>query len=93
MKVVVQRVTHAEVEVSKKIVGKIDKGLLLLVGFTYGDNIETLKWMANKVINLRIFDDKNGIMNLSLKDIGGKILSVSQFTLYGDGNKGNRPSI
>ncbi len=92
MKVVVQRVTHAEVEVSKKIVGKIDKGLLLLVGFTYGDNIETLKWMANKVINLRIFDDKNGIMNLSLKDINGKILSVSQFTLYGDGKKGNRPS-
>ena len=92
MKVVVQRVTHAEVEVSKKIVGKIDKGLLLLVGFTYGDNIEILKWMANKVINLRIFDDKNGIMNLSLKDIGGKILSVSQFTLYGEGNKGNRPS-
>lgn len=92
MKVVVQRVSHAKVEVSKKVVGQIDQGLLLLVGFTYGDNTETLKWMSKKIANLRIFDDENGIMNLSLKDINGKILSVSQFTLYGDSKKGNRPS-
>ena len=92
MKVVVQRVKEANVTVNKKIVGKIDKGLLLLVGFTYNDNDETLSWMINKILNLRIFDDTNGIMNLSIKDINGSILSVSQFTLYAECNKGNRPS-
>ena len=92
MKVVVQRVKEANVTVNKKIVGKIDKGLLLLVGFTYNDNDETISWMINKILNLRIFDDTNGIMNLSIKDINGSILSVSQFTLYAECNKGNRPS-
>lgn len=92
MKVVVQRVKKASVEVNEKIVGKIDNGVLLLVGFTYDDDIEKLEWMARKIVNLRIFDDENGVMNLSLKDVGGSILSVSQFTLYADPKKGNRPS-
>ena len=92
MKVVVQRVKKASVEVNEKIVGKIDNGVLLLVGFTYDDDIEKLKWMARKIVNLRIFDDENGVMNLSLKDVGGSVLSVSQFTLYADPKKGNRPS-
>lgn len=92
MKVVVQRVKKASVEVNEKIVGKIDSGVLLLVGFTYDDDIEKLKWMARKIVNLRIFDDENGVMNLSLKDVGGSVLSVSQFTLYADPKKGNRPS-
>lgn len=92
MKVVVQRVINSQVEVDDKIVGKIDKGLMLLVGFTENDNQETVKYMANKVLNLRIFDDENGVMNLSVTDIKGEILSISQFTLYGDARKGNRPS-
>ena len=92
MKVVVQRVKKASVEVNEKIVGKIDSGVLLLVGFTYDDDIEKLKWMARKIVNLRIFDDENGVLNLSLKDGGGSVLSVSQFTLYADPKKGNRPS-
>ncbi len=92
MRVVVQRVEKAHVEVNNKTVGKIDNGLLLLVGFTHNDTEKEIDWMVNKVINLRIFDDENGIMNKSLIDINGKILSVSQFTLYGDATKGNRPS-
>ena len=92
MKVVVQRVGNASVKVEGKIVGEIDKGLLLLVGFTEGDNLEKINYMVNKVINLRVFDDNNGVMNLSVQDVNGSILSVSQFTLYGDASKGNRPS-
>ncbi len=92
MKIAVQRVTNASVTVDSKIVGKIGNGLLLLVGFTKGDTYEKINYMVNKVINLRIFDDNNGVMNLSVKDVGGSILSVSQFTLYGDASKGNRPS-
>lgn len=92
MKIVVQRVTNASVTVDNKIVGKIDTGLLLLVGFTHDDTYEKINYMVNKVINLRIFDDNNGVMNLSVKDVNGSILSVSQFTLYGDASKGNRPS-
>ncbi len=92
MKIVVQRVTNASVTVDNKIVGKIDNGLLLLVGFTHDDTYEKINYMVNKVINLRIFDDNNGVMNLSVKDVNGSILSVSQFTLYGDASKGNRPS-
>ncbi len=92
MKVVVQRVTSASVEVLGKTVGSIDKGIMLLVGFTSGDDSNIIDYMVNKVINLRIFDDNNGVMNLSVKDVGGSILSVSQFTLYGDASKGNRPS-
>lgn len=92
MKVVVQRVGNASVKVEGKTVGQINRGLLLLVGFTEGDNLEKINYMVNKVINLRIFDDNNGVMNLSVQDVNGSILSVSQFTLYADASKGNRPS-
>lgn len=92
MKVVVQRVQNANVTVKDKTVGQIKKGLLLLVGFTQNETQENIDWMVNKITNLRIFDDQDGIMNLSIKDIKGEILSVSQFTLYADSKKGNRPS-
>lgn len=92
MKVILQRVKKASVSVDKKTVGQIDKGLLILVGFTEGDKDQEIDWMINKITNLRIFDDENGIMNLSVKDVNGAILSVSQFTLYADSKKGNRPS-
>ena len=75
-----------------KILVKIDNGLMLLVGFTDTDNKDTILWMVNKVINLRIFPDNNGVMNLSVLDTKGSILSISQFTLYADTSKGNRPS-
>ncbi len=92
MKLVIQRVNKSSVIVDKKTVGSIDLGMVILVGITKTDNIETIKYLVNKVINLRIFDDSNGIMNLSIKDINGAILSISQFTLYCDTSKGNRPS-
>lgn len=92
MRVIVQRSNESKVLVDKKIVGKIDKGLVLLVGFTHNDDIDDIKYIVNKIVNLRIFDDENGIMNLSVKDVNGAILSVSQFTLYADSKKGNRPS-
>lgn len=92
MKIVVQRCSKASVTVDKKVVGKIDKGLVLLVGFTEGDSVNEITYMADKVINLRIFDDENGVMNRSILDVGGSILSISQFTLYGDARKGRRPS-
>ncbi len=92
MRVVVQRSGHAKCTVDGKITGEIDKGLVLLVGFTAGDNEETIHWLVHKILNLRIFDDENGVMNKSILDIGGKILSISQFTLYADTKKGNRPS-
>ena len=91
MKVVVQRVESSSVLVDDKIVGQINKGLMILVGFTYGDNIDTIKYIVNKIVNLRIFDDENGVMNLSVNDIKGEILSVSQFTLYATFG-GRRPS-
>ncbi len=92
MKVVVQRVQNANVTVKNKKVGQINKGLLLLVGFTQNETQENIDWMVKKITNLRIFDDQDGIMNISIKDIKGEILSVSQFTLYADSKKGNRPS-
>ena len=92
MRIVVQRVKKASVTVEEKIVGKINNGLLLLVGFTHNDNIDSIDYLVNKVLNLRIFDDENGIMNKSVLDVNGSILSVSQFTLYADTKKGNRPS-
>lgn len=92
MRIVVQRVKNASVTVDGKITGSINDGLLLLVGFTSLSDKEKIDYMVKKVINLRIFDDNNGVMNLNVKDIGGSILSVSQFTLYGDASKGNRPS-
>lgn len=92
MRVVVQRAIDAKVEVNKKIVGHIDNGLVLLVGFTNTDTSKEIDWMVNKILNLRIFDDENGVMNLSVQDVKGSILSISQFTLYADARKGNRPS-
>src|SRR5690625_1982643 len=92
MKVVVQRSKKSSVSVDGQLVSSIDKGLVLLVGFTEGDTEEKLVNMARKIANLRIFDDEAGIMNKSILDVGGSILSISQFTLYGDATKGNRPS-
>ncbi len=92
MRVVVQRSKEASCKVDGKITGKIDKGMVLLVGFTEGDNEDTIKYMINKIINLRIFDDENGVMNKSINPEDSQILSISQFTLYGDATKGNRPS-
>lgn len=92
MKIVVQRCKRASVTVDSKIVGKIDNGLMLLVGFTHGDTSREIDYMIDKVLNLRIFDDNEGVMNKSLLDVNGSILSVSQFTLYGDASKGRRPS-
>lgn len=92
MKVVVQRAGTSSVKVNKKIVGNINSGLVLLVGFTDTDTIDTLKFMVKKIVNLRIFPDEAGIMNKSILDYGSDILSISQFTLYGDATKGNRPS-
>ena len=92
MRVIVQRCDDAKVDVDNKTVGSVGKGMMLLVGFTEGDNSTNIDYMVDKVINLRIFDDENGVMNGSLLDIGGEILSISQFTLYGDASKGRRPS-
>lgn len=92
MRVVVQRSLASKVLVDNNLVGEIDKGLVLLVGFTHTDTIDDVLYMVNKIVNLRIFDDENHIMNKSIKEIKGKILSISQFTLYGDTKKGNRPS-
>ena len=92
MRVLVQRSKNSSVIVDGKIIGAIEKGLVLLVGFTEGDNIENIEYLAKRVVNLRIFDDENGVMNKSILDCGGEILSISQFTLYADTKKGNRPS-
>lgn len=92
MKVVIQRVKKSSVAVKDVVVGQIDKGLCILVGFTENDNIDDINYIVKKIINLRIFDDDNGVMNKSILDIGGEILSISQFTLYADTKKGNRPS-
>ena len=92
MKVVVQRVLNASCVVEGNVVSKIDKGLMLLVGFTHNDSLEQVEKMANKIAKLRIFEDHAGKMNLSVKDINGEILSISQFTLYANPYEGNRPS-
>ena len=92
MKVVVQRSKKSSVSINNKIVGKIDKGLVILVGFTDGDSLKDIDYIVKKIVNLRIFDDDNGVMNKSIKDVGGSILSISQFTLYAETKKGNRPS-
>lgn len=92
MKVVVQRVSEANVTIAGNIVGQIGKGYLLLVGFTHSDTEETARYLANKILKLRVFPDASGKLNLSIQDVGGEILSVSQFTLYGDTSDGNRPS-
>lgn len=92
MKVVVQRVKEANVKVDGKIVGSCNYGYMLLVSFTSGDNEKVIDYMINKILNLRIMDDEFGVMNKSILDIKGNILSISQFTLYADTKKGNRPS-
>lgn len=92
MKIVLQRSKQAYVKVDGEEVGAIDKGLVLLVGVTHGDTKEAAKFLADKVVNLRIFEDEDGKMNHSLLDVGADILSVSQFTLYGDCQKGRRPN-
>ncbi len=92
MRVVVQRVSRAEVRIAGKSVGKIGSGLLVLAGFAPTDTAETLAWMADKVLGLRLFSDADSKMNLALADVQGGVLVVSQFTLYGDSSKGRRPS-
>ena len=92
MRALLQRTGNAKVVVADKTVGKIDQGLVVLVGFTEGDTLEKIEYMAKKIVNLRIFPDENDVMNKSILDYGGDILSISQFTLYGDATKGNRPS-
>lgn len=92
MRVVVQRSKQASVTVSGEITGSIDYGLVLLVGITHGDTKDDAEYVAEKIANLRIFEDESGKMNHSVIDVGGSILSVSQFTLYGDTRKGRRPS-
>lgn len=92
MRVLVQRSLESSVTVDNKVIGKIDRGLVLLVGFKNNDSEKDIDYMIKKIINLRIFDDENGIMNKSILDVGGKVLSISQFTLYAETKKGNRPS-
>ncbi len=92
MRILVQRSKKSSVTVDNKVIGQINKGLVLFVSFTQNDSINEIDYLVNKVLNLRIFDDENGIMNKSILEVGGSILSISQFTLYADSTKGNRPS-
>ncbi|WEV50345.1 D-aminoacyl-tRNA deacylase [Lactobacillus sp. ESL0731] len=92
MRVVIQRVNHAQVKIEGQTVGQIKRGLLLLVGIKEGDDLATVQKAAAKVAKMRIFEDENGKTNLAIRDVGGEILSVSQFTLLADTKKGNRPS-
>ena len=92
LRTVIQRVRFARVSVDGKIIGEIDKGLLILLGVSHDDSEKEMKWLANKTKNLRIFEDEEEKMNLSLEDIKGKALIISQFTLYANSVKGNRPS-
>lgn len=92
MRVLVQRSLESCVKVDGNVIGRIDNGLVLLVGFTHNDTSKDVDYMVKKILNLRIFDDDNRVMNRSILDVGGSILSISQFTLYADTKKGNRPS-
>jgi D-aminoacyl-tRNA deacylase len=92
MRVVLQRVSAASVAIGGRVVGSIGRGFCLLVGFTHGDTEAQADWMAEKILGLRLFSDADGKMNLGLEDVGGALLVVSQFTLYGDASKGRRPS-
>jgi D-tyrosyl-tRNA(Tyr) deacylase len=92
MKFVIQRVTHASVTVDNEVIGKINKGFMVLIGVEDADTIAIADKMVSKLVNMRVFEDENGKMNLALKDVGGELLLISQFTLYADCKKGNRPS-
>ncbi|MFV0585897.1 D-aminoacyl-tRNA deacylase [Bacteroides reticulotermitis] len=92
MRIVIQRVSHASVTINGQCKAAIQKGLLILVGIEEADTPEDIEWLCKKAINLRIFDDENGVMNKSVKDIEGEILAISQFTLHASTKKGNRPS-
>jgi len=92
MRIVIQRVLHANVKVDNEVVGKINNGLLVFLGVAEGDAEEDVNWLAKKLINLRVFNDEDGKMNLSVNDIAGELLIVSQFTLHASTKKGNRPS-
>lgn len=92
MRVIIQRSKDSYVAVNNKVTGKINSGMVILVGFTDGDNEQIIDKMINKILKLRIFDDENGVMNLDIKQVNGAILSISQFTLYANTKKGNRPS-
>jgi len=92
MRLVIQRVSKASCKVDDKITGQIDKGYMVLVGFTHNDDEKIVEKLANKLNKLRVFEDNEGKMNLSIHDVQGKVLSISQFTLYADSSKGNRPS-
>jgi D-tyrosyl-tRNA(Tyr) deacylase len=92
MRAVIQRVTRASVSIEGKIRGQIDQGLLVLMGIEDADRGEDIEWLSNKIVNLRIFNDENEVMNTSVKDVKGNILLISQFTLHGSTKKGNRPS-
>ena len=92
MRTVLQRVTKASVTINGKIKSEIQQGLLILLGICDEDNKEDIDWLVRKIINLRVFDDENGVMNRSILDIGGEIMVISQFTLYASYKKGNRPS-
>lgn len=92
MRCLIQRSLKSQVMVNNNVVGKIERGIVVLVGFTFDDDTNDIDYMVNKIINLRIFDDEDGIMNRSLLDINGEVLAVSQFTLYADARKGRRPS-
>lgn len=92
MRVLIQRSGSSSVSVSDKVIGSISSGLVVFVGFTEGDTMEEISYLAKKIVNLRIFPDENDVMNKSILDVGGQILSISQFTLYADSKKGNRPS-
>ena len=92
MRVVIQRVSRASVTVNKKIAGEIKEGLLVFAGFEDADTSEDIEWLSNKISQMRIFNDENGVMNKSVKDISGSILLISQFTLHASTKKGNRPS-
>ena len=92
MRAIIQRVNHASVRVENEYVGKIKEGLLVLIGFQVSDDIADIQWVIKKIVNMRLFEDQNQKMNLSLKDVGGELLIVSQFTLHASTKKGNRPS-
>jgi D-tyrosyl-tRNA(Tyr) deacylase len=92
MRVVIQRVSEANVKVDGEVVGAIDRGLMVLLGIHDDDTLDDIQWISGKLIQLRIFDDADGVMNLSVQDIAGSILLISQFTLYAATKKGNRPS-